>query len=614
MNFWSKKAADAVFRISDFFSRRLVNKLLLLFTSIIILAVGSLTVISYQMLQNEAVQSNISSTSSNLLLVNRNLQNYLSDMEQLSLPQNSYDELTYAILHESTDYSSKMYVENYLKSLFYSRDDLTAIYLYVIDRRSYYAVTKENYNVTVRKVTDRNMEQFGWYKQTLSDPLNRTYQSLEDPALTGDQVGYPVDPANASLAYHRVMRSIVTREPQAVISFYFNDTVKNGILQDVPQRKGEHLLYISPDSQLFYTDDYEFYRKASEAGLFDAVDPSSSGNYTFSSGSGKYLVVYDVEQTGGWRLIKPIPYGQIREAATANLNIATAVGIGLLLLAIVTVFFFSNAITRPLQGLQKQMKRFSAGGFEVQAEVKGRDEIAYLSHHFNLMVKRTNELINEKYKMKLVEKNAILKALEAEINPHFLYNALQAISTKALRYERYDIADMVDALALTFRYCISGKDIVPAREELQHIERYMSLQKARFGARLQVVYEWDEALMEIELPKLSVQTLAENAIKHALEKVSSTVTITIAATLTDEHTSITVADDGPGFAPQRLRKVLASFEQEWEDREVENVGLLNLHTRLKLLYGEEASLIIHTDNTGTTMQMLLPREDTTEHV
>ena len=96
--------------------------------------------------------------------------------------------------------------------------------------------------------------------------------------------------------------------------------------------------------------------------------------------------------------------------------------------------------------------------------------------------------------MKLVEKNAILKALEAEINPHFLYNALQAISTKALKNERYDIADMVDALALTLRYCISGKDIVQAREELKHIENYMSLQKARFGSRLQVTYAWDEPL------------------------------------------------------------------------------------------------------------------------
>ncbi|MGO4781213.1 sensor histidine kinase, partial [Lysobacter sp. 2RAB21] len=92
------------------------------------------------------------------------------------------------------------------------------------------------------------------------------------------------------------------------------------------------------------------------------------------------------------------------------------------------------------------------------------------------------------------------------------------ISTKALKSEKFDIADMIDALALTLRYAISGKDIVRAREELQHIERYMALQKARFGSRLQVVYDWDDSLMELEIPKLSIQTLVENAIKHALEK------------------------------------------------------------------------------------------------
>ncbi|MFD1956896.1 sensor histidine kinase [Paenibacillus thailandensis] len=607
MNFLIKKTAELFSNVAKTVSRRLVNKLLLLFMSIIVLVVGLLTAISYQMLQNESIQSNISSASSNLKLVNRNLHSYLSDMEQFSLPQNSYDELTYAILHQNEDYSSRMYVEDYLKGLFYARDDLAAIYMYVIDQHSYYAVTKEHYNVTVRKVLDADFEGYGWYKETLQNPKNRSYQPLAGPSAGGELIGYPVDPDTGFMAYHWVMRSIVTRKPQAVFSFYYTNQMFDQMIGDVPLNGEEHLMYFSPDGRLFYADDYGFYGQAAEEGMLQRLDSEDGGHFTWGEGDRKYLVVYDVEEAEGWRLVKPIPYGQIREAATTNRNIALALGIGFLLIAIVTVFFYSKAITRPLNELQKQMKRFSAGDFEAQSEVKGRDEIAYLSHHFNLMVKRTNELITERYKMKLAEKNAILKALEAEINPHFLYNALQAISTKALRYERYDIADMVDALALTLRYCISGRDIVLAREELQHIERYMSLQKARFGARLQVVYEWDEPLMDVELPKLSVQTLAENAIKHALEKVSSTVTITIGAKLAGEHTVITVADDGPGFEPDRLKKVLLSFEEDWQDRETDNVGLLNLHTRLRLLYGEKASLHIHSDKSGTRMEMLLPQ-------
>lgn len=279
------------------------------------------------------------------------------------------------------------------------------------------------------------------------------------------------------------------------------------------------------------------------------------------------------------------------------------------------VSFISNKITNPLKNLSLQMKRFSTGSFDAEAQVEGKDEIAYLSRHFNKMVEKTNELINERYKMKIVEKNAVLKALEAEINPHFLYNALQAISTKALKNNNDDIVDMVDNLAMTLRYCISGKDVVHAREELKHIERYLALQKARFGNRMQVAYQWEDPLLELEIPKLSIQTLVENCIKHALEKVSTTITITIEAHVTPSHTVISVTDDGPGFSGERLEQVRSSLQIQWEDQggenaaesDTESIGLKNLNTRLKLLYGEAAGLAITSDAGGTKMDMRLPR-------
>jgi two-component system sensor histidine kinase YesM len=208
--------------------------------------------------------------------------------------------------------------------------------------------------------------------------------------------------------------------------------------------------------------------------------------------------------------------------------------------------------------------------------------------------------------MKLAEKNAILKALEAEINPHFLYNALQAISTRALKSGDAAIADMVDALALTLRYCISGKDIVKLREELQHIENYLVLQKARFGDRLQVAYELEEEALDLSVPKLSVQSLVENAIKHALEKVSGRVTIVIRCERKDGGCVLSVADNGPGIPPDRLREIRQMLEAGWEDREGGSIGLQNLGTRLKLIYGEAARLEIRTDEAGTEMRIVLP--------
>ncbi|WP_410512003.1 histidine kinase [Paenibacillus sp. BR2-3] len=596
-------------------SSRLVNKLILLFTLIIILVVTSLTFISYGMLQKESVNNSIASTSNNLLLVGRNLESYLEGIEQLSLPQISYDEIIYAILHESTDYASKMYVEDYLKNLYFSRNDLEAIYLYVIKEQKYYSVTKENYNINVRVAEHPSIENLPWYKSALESPFNRSYQSfVKGQASPPESFDYPINTDKSFMGYHRMFRSIVSREPQAVLSLYFNSSVKDEIMKDIPFGSGQHLMYVSPDQQPFYADDPQFYKQSEQAGLLKQVT-EDSGRFTWSDSQQKYLVIYDVSKGQGWKLIKPIPYKEIYEAATTTRNLNYLIGLIFLMVSVILVSYTSNKITKPLKNLSLQMKRFSSGNFDAQAKVQGKDEVAYLSRHFNKMVEKTNDLINERYKMKIVEKNAVLKALEAEINPHFLYNALQAISTKALKNNNDDIVDMVDNLALTLRYCISGKDVVHAREELKHIERYLALQKARFGGRMQIVYDWDDDLVELKIPKLSIQTLVENCIKHALEKVSSTITITIKAQVTPSFSVITVKDDGPGFTGERLEQVLSTLQMQWEDREEtsedesgnESIGLINLNSRLKLLYGDEAGLRIRSDQNGTEMDMLLPR-------
>lgn len=597
------KSASSLF---ERVGRRLVNKLILLFTSIIILVVASLTIISYQILQKESVDNSISSTTNNLLLVNRNLEGYLDGIEQLSLPQIRYDELNNALIHEDRDYASRMYLEDYLRGLYYSRNDLESISLYLVDRQKYYSITKENYNITVRTGSNPVIADMPWYKQALTSSSNSVFQSFVGSASA---TGYAIDTSESFMAYHRVLRTISTRAPQAVLSFYFNKSAMNDILKDVPFTEGQHLLFLDPNGEAFYADDLDYYAEMKKAGFIDRLQRSPPSRVTWEEGSRKDLVVYDVGESRGWQLIKPIPYKQIYEAATTTRNLSFLIGFLFLLLSVILVTLTSNAITRPLKKLSHQMSRFSSGDFDAEAKVKGRDEIAYLSRHFNQMVKRTNDLINERYKMKLVEKNAILKALEAEINPHFLYNALQAISTKALKNDRYDIADMIDALAMTLRYSISGKDIVYAKEELKHIKRYLALQKARFGDRLQVEYDWDETLMEIQLPKLSIQTLVENSIKHALEKVSNPITITIAASVEPDCSVITVQDDGPGFATGKLEQVMDSFRSDWEDRNPDNesIGLVNLNTRLKLLYGEGAGLRIRTAASGTQMDMRIPR-------
>lgn len=589
-------------------SGRLANKLILFFSTIIILVVVSLTLISGHMLRKESVANSIESTENNLKLVNQNLEDYLADIEQLSLPQIRYDDLLQAIVNEDTDYASKMYLDQYLRSLFYSRSDLNGIFLYLIDQEKYYSITREGSDTKARVGFQIGIEDQPWFEQAMTSPRSHSFQSF---AQSNDQIGYTALKNPGIMAYHRVIRSIASREPRAVISFYIQPEVIEEILQDIPMEQGEHLIFLDPDNTPFYADDLSFFEQMKDTSQWDYLDASGSGTEPVirrTPEGSQYLIVSNTGETEKWKLAKPIPYSNIYEPARQARNVSFLIGAAFLILSIVLIAWIANAITRPLYRLSRQMRKFSEGTFDAVALVRGQDEIADLNRHFNKMVFRTNELINERYKMKLVEKNAILKALEAEINPHFLYNALQAISTKALRSKDFEVADMIGALGLTLRYCIGGKDIVLAREELQHIDRYLALQKARFGDRLEVELEWDESLKSLQIPKLSLQTLIENSIKHAVEKVSGTVKIRISAAFAEGHFIITVGDNGPGIPQKRIDQLEALFQKDWEEtQESENIGLKNLNTRLKLLYGEHAELRISNTDHGVSITMMIPR-------
>jgi two-component system, sensor histidine kinase YesM len=595
--------AAATRRLMVFATRRLAVKLVLLFTSIIILVVGSLSFLSYKRIEAIAVESSIASNTSNLKLVNRNFSKYFAEMDPITVPLLQYDQVLNAIYNEEDDYRAQLYLENYLLEVFYSRPDIEGVYLYILGSSKYYHITRQEQELKVRVKEDAAIQEREWFKLALDSKVNKYVESL----LGTSDTGYGINKEAVFMAYHRTLRQLTSREPQAVLSFYFNPSMRNSIIQDIPMDKGEHVVFYNAEQVPFYMDDPVFYAAMREGGFFgNQAVPASSRSFTWKKDGSSFKVFADVSQENGWSLVKLVPYEGMYRAARTNTRLSLTAGLLFLLVSTLLVVLTSNEITKPLKRLSRKMSKFAEGRFDVELEVTGRDEIAHLSRQFNKMAAETNELINERYKMKLVEKNAILKALEAEINPHFLYNALQAVSTKALKNGMFDIADMVDALALSLRYCISGRDIVRLRDELKHIDHYITIQKARFGERLQVEYDLDEEASQMEIPKLAVQSLVENAIKHGLEKVANTVTVSIRAYLEGQRTIISVTDNGPGISEQKLDEIRRSFEAEWEERGNESIGLVNLNARLKLIYGDGARLDIASGGEGTEMKLILP--------
>ncbi|HHW00855.1 MAG TPA: histidine kinase [Clostridiaceae bacterium] len=589
--------------IKSVFTRKLANKLVFLFSAIIILTITSLTFASYKIIEKESVKNIIDTNRNNLILINKNIESYFKEVNLVSLPQLKYDNLMNALMGVTDEITAQAYLEDYVRSLFYSRNDFESVCLFLIEQNCYLYISRgDGMDIKVRKVYKEGISKEDWYSRTIESKNNVYIQ----PLFISKNSSYAVNQDKCYFAYHRTIRNIVDKKAYAVLTFFCNYNSLNEIIKNTSLTDGEQLLFMGADGSIFYTNNINNYNHFNQDTFKYKLTMSGTGMFDWEIEGSNYLTIFDTSDNLKFKLVKLIPYKKIYHAAQTNRMQSIYIGGVILVISVILVVLSANAIISPVKKLTKKMRSFSEGKFDLEAKVKGNDEIAELTSQFNQMVKKINDLINEKYIMKIEEKNATLKALEAELNPHFLYNALQAISTTALKSGMYQISDMVNALASTFRYTIKGKKFVRLQDEIQYINDYLAIQQARFGDRLTVKYEIEDDALDVMIPKISIQILVENSIKHVLEKNYAAVCIVIKAYVKGDDVIISVSDNGPGISPERIEWLKSYLESKGEQDNNNAVGLKNLDTRLKLIYKDRYSLSIESDNIGTTISFIIP--------
>ena len=228
------------------------------------------------------------------------------------------------------------------------------------------------------------------------------------------------------------------------------------------------------------------------------------------------------------------------------------------------------------------------------------------------MIQQIDELIHENYSKQLTIKETEFKALQAQINPHFLYNTLESINWLAKGNGQTQISKMVEALGYLLRNSISlKKPLITIEEELNIVKSYIIIQKYRFEERLEFTIEVDSAVLGIEIPKLTVQPLVENAIHYALEPMIDPCKIRIYSIVTNEEFQLIIEDNGPGMDPDILEKLKRG---EVKTRG-QGVGLSNINDRIKLAYGEKYGVVIESaTGEGTKIIIGIPIGKEENHV
>ena len=308
-----------------------------------------------------------------------------------------------------------------------------------------------------------------------------------------------------------------------------------------------------------------------------------------------------------WNLIKIVYMSEV-ESRTEQIK-ATIITIAVLFmcLSVVAALYFTARISNPLSRLADKMRKARAGELTPIEEIKGKGEVAELYQSFNYMIDHLNVQIERTYVSQIHEKDAELRALQAQINPHFLYNTLDSINWLALRYRAQDISDMVVALSDMLRLSLNkGRNTILVQDELRQVNSYITLQKVRYSDRFTVRYEVDEGAKDKRIIKMLLQPIVENAIVHGFEEIEQGGEIVISIHLQDGLLQFEVRNNGTLIDLDKMAQRLAGHEEG--DGTLRGYGIRNVNERIQGSYGPEYGIRYLIRDGMTIAQFSIPEE------
>jgi|GEM_PF-3206960 len=317
------------------------------------------------------------------------------------------------------------------------------------------------------------------------------------------------------------------------------------------------------------------------------------GYRLFRTDGERFVLARHEDPVTGWSYDAMLPVrrivGDIQSIVYLNLMTGLLFGI----LAIGCSIAIGWSISKPIIEIARSIRKVEHGDFNIQTKYEKDDEIGLLSRAFNKMVNEINRLINEVYRLQLLEKEQEIRTLQAQINPHFLYNAFDSINHLAKQYKAEPVSRMIVALGNLMRSSILKKsETLTLEEELSLVDHYLDIQKIRFGSRLVVHYDINEDALEAKIPKLIIQPVVENAILHGLEHKTGACVIEINVLVAGNSVEIQITDNGSGMTEAKIDAIMSDGLPS--EGGGSGIGLRAVNKRLKLIYGEPYGLKIES--------------------
>jgi len=414
----------------------------------------------------------------------------------------------------------------------------------------------------------------------------------------------------AKVGICRIVKNFTSNEPIGFLVIGFNESTLRSLCQSNLKEEDEAITVLDETGAVVSQAGTVFSANSDQAQAFyQSVLDEREGYAIKSIGNADYLISY-ATMSNGWKSFYAVPMVSLIKEINSINSFTIVLVLACLALSVPLITLILNYLASPLTALLKSMKRFQQGNFNESVAFRYNDEIGQLADGYNNMVKNIKQLIDQVYVLQIREREAELNALQAQINPHFLYNTLDAIFWKAQLNNEQEISEMVCSLSRLFRLSLNrGERLTSVANEAEMLSHYLLLQKMRMKEKLQYSIQINDDIMNCMIPKLMLQPFVENAILHGLDGKEEGGCVCVTGGFEADHIKFVIRDDGIGMNTETMNRL---FDSEAWKTATGNAGTSayavgNVNERLKIMFKDQYDLNIESEvNIGTTITLRIP--------
>ena len=561
---------------------------------LVLCAVVIVTGVSMKFTNTSIFENSSEYTHTIIEQMNQNIDSYIDYMENISYLISSSEDVQDYLFLDEIDSEAQYRVLNQFETILDSRNDIRNVGIISKDGRMFINDGKKTIN------TDLDLNTQQWYTQAL--------KKTDGSVLTSSHVQHIISgerPWVITLSSGIRDRN-GSGEKEGVFFIDLNYSAISELCdQSTVGTKGYAFILDADGNIVYHPQQQQLYNELQTENISLIMDAEDDTVLTDTGNKGKLYSICKSEKTG-WTVVACTSVSELLSKSKEAQVVYVITAVILVIVALIFSRFMAKSITLPIQKLRDSMKKVQEGDFSVSdVVVDSRNEIGSLTKSFDVMTRRIHELMDQNVRDQEEKRKSELKALQSQINPHFLYNTLDSIIWMAEGKKNEEVVLMTASLARLLRQSISNEDeVVPIANEIEYAKGYLTIQKMRYKDKLEFQIDVAQEIMHIHLIKLVLQPIIENAIYHGLKYKESKGLLIVKGFLKDENVVIQIIDDGVGMDEETLSHI---YERHKVNYRSNGVGVYNVQRRLQLYYGEDYGITYESEvGKGTTATITIP--------